>query len=456
MKKKIFRIMGILAVIAVISLLVDSMFGVKTFHDVITMAVPGATIIDSTPTTSTTDTGAPDLQLEHLDEEITKIDPSRFPLDTILRKVARSRKVGSQTTTYYSRDYKPFTDTVTTAIVAADQEYFDVIVSNIKMWSLRDTLRVKGVQGYGANNVLLPNNDLVLYTAEIDKANSTLKCQPLNGYDVAGVKVLHDNIAQDNVITRLARAESELAMQTTSYALYPEKSTNYCQNYMAQIEESTFSAMTDKKTAWGFSDFEEANIKDMKSQKELNALMGAPAEFADYHTQEKIYSAGGATYFVPKTLEWADTNFDTDAHANAWFVALTKYIFQGNSGAQIRYAFFGADLIEKINAVPIVQKQLGANNVSVKWGLTFNEIVTNFGTLRVIKHDLLSEVGDGDMGFVFDLTKVEYHKFQELKETELDLIGSGQKNAKAKVIQEVSCAVFKYPDTHCVIRKTVV
>ena len=221
---------------------------------------------------------------------------------------------------------------------------------------------------------------------------------------------------------------------------------------MAQIEESEFNKLTKKEVNWGFSDFTEANIKDMKGQKELTFLFGSKSEFLDKKTNNRMYTCGGATQFLTKSLQWADADFAADK-VDAWFVALTKKIFQGNSGSQIRYAFLGPDLMEKINAVPNVQKQIEAGKTEVKFGLTFNEISTAFGTLKIIKHDLLGEVGYGDRGFVFDLAKVEEHKFIAMTEKELDLKTNGTRNANATILQEVSCPIFKYPDTHLYLYK---
>lgn len=452
------RFFGVIAIVAMIALIVDYSFGVRTFGDVMIAVAPAASIIDDTVTIAKGQVAAPTMYLSDIDQEVVKIDPSRFPLDTILRQMARSRKVESQITKFYSRDYKSFHDTVTTLVTGAAQTSFNVVVANISTWSLHDTIMFNKVPAYAqtpAANTVNPIASLACYINLVNKGTSTLTVQPMNGKIVGGVQVLPvgDNIAATTKVIRLGRAEAELSMQTSSYAIFPESETNNCQNFMAQIEQSTFDALTKKEVSWNFTDFEEANIKDMKAQKELSFLFGARSEIIDSQSNDRIYTCGGATEFLTKSLQWVDADFASAAAADAWFVALTKKVFQGNSGAQIRYAFFGPDLMEKINAVPIVQKQLDSKNVEVKFGLTFNEIVSTFGLLRVIKHDLLGEVGYGDKGFVFDVSKMEYHKFIALQETELDLKHAGTKNARAKVIQEVSCPVYKYPDTHLYLYK---
>ena len=456
MKKSVFKVLGIFVVIALVALIVDYAFGVRTYHDVATYAIGGgaSAIVSDPVTTVVEDADAPDIQLNDIDQEIVKIDPSRFPLNTCLREVSRTRKVESQITEFYSRDYKPLSDTVTTAVTAAAQTYFYIIVDNIDMWSLHDNVMIDGVAAYNSDNTVNPLASLVGFIAKLEKSASKIYVQPTNGYVVGGVCTLKvgSNIAQGGKLIRLARAEDELAMQTVPYALFPTSETNYCQNYMAQIEQSEFDRLTKKKINWGFGDFTEANIKDMKAQKELSFFFGAKSEIIDKETGSRIYTCGGATQFLTKSLAWSDADFLLTA-SDAWFVALTKKVFQGNSGSQIRYAFFGPDLMEKINSIPNVVKQITAENTEVKWGLTFNQIVSTFGILKIIKSDLLGEIGYGDRGFIFDMAKVEEHKFIAMTEKELDLKLGGTRNSNATVLQEVSCPVFKYPDTHLYIHK---
>ena len=452
-KSSIFKVLGIIACFALVALIVDYAFGVRTYHDVIAATLVSPVVAESV-TTVVEDAVAGEMQINAIDQEIVKIDPSRFPLDTCLREVSRTRKVESQITEFYSRDYKPLSDNVTNAVVAAGQTYFPVVVDNIDMWSLHDNAMIDGVAAYNADGTVNANANLVGFIAKLEKSANTIHIQPTNGFVVAGACTLKagGDIAAGSLIIRLARAEDELAMQTVPYALFPTSETNYCQNYMAQIEQSEFDRLTKKKINWGFSDFTEANIKDMKAQKELSFLFGAKAEFYDKESGSRMYTAGGATQFLTKSLEWSDADFLAEA-SDAWFVALTKKVFQGNSGSQIRYAFFGPDLMEKINSIPNVVKQIKAENTEVKWGLTFNQIVSTFGVLKIIKSDLLGEIGYGDRGFIFDMAKVETHKFIPMTEKELDLKLGGTRNANATVLQEVSCPIFKYPDTHLYIYK---
>lgn len=454
MKKSYFKWLGVFAVIALLALVIDYSLGVRTFDDVaVAMAI--SPVVSETVTTEVVEAEAPDLLINDIDQEIEKIGIGRFPLNVAMRNISRTRKIESQISEYFSCDTKEFNDTVKTAVTATGQAYFPLVVNNIDMWSVHDNIMLVGIPAYDAAGAVNPRASLTGYISKIEKSSETLHIQPTNGLIALNVSTLKaaDNIAVDTKLVRLGRAEDELAMQTASYALFPASDTQYAQNFMSMVQQSEFDRITKKVVKWGFSDFSEANIKDTEAQHELTLYFGAKSMFIDKESGKRVYTSGGATHFVTKELEWQDSDFATAAAADAWFVALTKAVFQGTSGSQIRHGYLGPDVMGKLNAIPYVQKKMEANNTEEKFGLTFSVITTNFGTLKLIKSDLLGEVQLGDYGFIFDMTKLEDHVFIPTKETELDLKKAGISNSNATVIQRVSCPIFKNPDCHLILHK---
>lgn len=84
----------------------------------------------------------------------------------------------------------------------------------------------------------------------------------------------------------------------------------------------------------------------------------------------------------------------------------------------------------------------------VKWGLQFQEIVTNFGTLSMIHSEIFDQCGHSSDAMVIDheyLTKYVHVPFRTEK---IDLRRSGTRNSSAVVITEASCLVLRYPDSH--------
>lgn len=409
------------------------------------MAATGA-IVDDTVTKEEVDTGSSTLNDFDYDKMIVQELPSRTPLDTIFRNMARKRKVDSIKVPFFTVDTKPFKDTVKTAKTVGDAQLIDLAVNDIDMWSKHDTVVLNGIAGYDSDNAETTLNNLVARVLSVNTTDETLRLQALNGYTSGAKLVFHDDIAKDTVLTRAGKAEPELAMQTTPYAILPWEEFNYCQNFMAQIEESEWQKLHKQRVVWGFSDYAKLNIADMRATKEMSFLFGARSAIQDAETKEMIYTCGGLTYYITKSNDVGATVSESDF--NDW----RQELFEDNNGSEKRYAFLGADLWKKIQNIDTVQKQIAANKTEIVWGINFARIEFGNEVIYLHKHRLLSERGWGQYGIILDLEHVYERAFKPLKETTLDLRTSGQKNADAKVIMEVSCPILKYPATHMILK----
>lgn len=423
------------------------LFSVLTGSGAILMTATGA-IVDNTVTTEAVAEGAPNLNEPDYDSMIVEMLPSRTPLDTIFRTRAKKRKTESIEVRYFSVDTKPFNDTVKTAKTVGDAQIIDLAVNDISMWDKHDTVRLVGINGYDgslSNNVLGFNN-LVARIIGLDNTNGTLRLQALNGYVNGGKRVFHDNIAQHTVLVRLGKAEAELAMQTTPYAILPFEDFNYCQNFMAQIEESTWQNIHKKRVNWDFSDYARLNIYDMRATKELSFLFGTRSKDVDVESKEQVYTCGGVSQFITKTENVGSTVSITD------FATWRAKLFEDNNGSEQRHAFIGADLWKKLETIETIQKQIAANQTEVVFGIRFAKIEFGNEVIYLHKHNLMTQAGWGGYGIFLDLQHLHERPFIPLKEMELDLKKSGQKNAMAKVLTEVTCPIVKYPDCHMIVK----
>jgi len=409
------------------------------------MAATGA-IVDDTVTKEEVDSGSSTLNDFDYDKMIVQELPSRTPLDTIFRNRAKKKRAESIKVPFFTVDTKPFRDTVKTAKTVNDAKVIDLAVDDIDMWNKHDTVKLNGIPGYDSDNIATPLHDLVARTVDLDQSNGTLKLQPLNGYTTGGAIVFHDNIAADTILTRGGKAEPELAMQTSPYAILPWEEYNYCQNFMAQIEESTWQKLHKQRVDWGFSDYARLNIADMRATKEISFLTGARSAVADAITKDMVYTCGGATQFITKSKEVGTTI------SNADFAGWRQELFEDNNGSEARHAFIGADLWKKLQTIDIVQKQMDAGNTEIVFGIKFAKIEFGNEVIYLHKHRLLTELNMGQYGFILDLEHVHERAFQPLHETTIDLKKSGQKNAEAKVLMEVVCPLFKYPATHMILK----
>ena len=292
----IFRALPLLVltivVIGVPFLMANLFFAAMAVGSVANVATGG--LIEGTVTTTKVEGAQPDLNMAEVADKITKMRPSTTPLATIFAAHAKKRKISSRRTEYYAVDIKPLTNRVAAAYAHAGdgQALANISVGDISLFDVDDTVMFRGITGPDGG-------PFVGSIAAKDVAAKTISIQPLNGPMGTGTmvdtEIIPKNIAEDTLITRMGVAKSELDAQTSAFAIMPGKDFNFAQNFMAQVEESVFQRMTKQEVAWGFTDYEEMNIYDMKARQELSYLFGVRKQFIDAVDNEEKHTCGGIT-----------------------------------------------------------------------------------------------------------------------------------------------------------------
>lgn len=434
--------------------------------------------LSDTPTTHAVESETERINIEDISKDVTNMLPSRTPLDTIMRNSRHKQKAASQKIGYYQASYKPICDYLDSTVSGAgntssapasayayDSETPNeltrifVQVKNPDIWRANDTLLMRnltlpGSKGNAAiGGTGTHQDDVMFYVAKKDGA--VLELVPIGGVKgKAGGSnpdkfVVPDFSATDGLI-RMGQAKSELAISTDPFALYPTVSWQYCQNFMAQIEESTFQKITKKEVNWGFSNFEVVNILSMKMEMELSMLFGQGGEYTEGN--DRTYFTRGITRDIDKVLTYGsgfsgDRTITRDQY-NGWL----KDVFDGNNGSTNRILFAGSGLIKSLSCVDEFQKNMGAIEKDGSLGVDVRKVQTYFGTLDIVLAPLFREAGWEDCGLILDMEHITKHEFIPMSVNELDLKKSGQKNADARVIQEVSCLSLRYPDCHAIIK----
>lgn len=397
---------------------------------------------------------APGLNRPTVAQKITEIKPSATPLDTIFRQYATQVPIKNFRTEFYSVSSLSLTDTITTGVTethtVTEQPVFELVVSNVGIWSIDDTAMIADCDLTNVNG-----QALVVLVYDIDMTASKLKCIPLNSKITgtagnAGKMILATTIANASLIVRMGNSKSDKDAQTSPFAVIPAKDYNYAQIFMAQVEESFYQRITQQEVEWNFSDYERMNIEDMKARMEYSFLFGARALVIDPLGKDEKHMCGGILNNITKTLEYGTGNGDRTIDKKT-YVSWTKDIFVGNSGSDTRYMFCSAGLLEALHLCETVDKKLDASQTEVVLGITFTKLKTDFGTIYIKHHPLLDLCGWEDKGFVLDITQLEKHTFKPLETKDIDLKGSGQSNVDATVIDEASCPVLRYGDTHRII-----
>ena len=415
---------------------------------ILAIAAAGTVVDNSVNATGTVDTDAANeksatLLVDSIRDNITKMKPASTPVDTILREMGMVINIESWESRYYSVDSRGFADAVATAVATstgqAAGKTYDVGVGSIHIWNVDDTVLFQGIDGGSGLG------DLVGHVTAVTVATSQLTFTPVNGEGTYNADI-PEAIPTETVLVRLGNAKHEMDAQTETYEVLPQPESNYCQRFMAQVEESVFMRIHKKEVNYNIEDYRMQALYDFKLSQELTILFGAKGR-TKISASRYIHHMNGITKLITGTSTYASAGTMALDDIYTW----SKDIFSLNSGSQKRYMFCGGDFLAEMSALDVVQKQMSATNTEVKFGITFNNLVTNFGQLHIMHHDLLNSVGWGEKAIVLDMANIEKHVFKPLETRKLELIASGQRNANAYILDETYTVATRYPATHRII-----
>lgn len=464
--------------------IIEWLLGLLSGSSILANVGPGVIVTNApqeppaVPTSATTATTAnledADLVEQDLDKDITLFQPDRFPLDTITRNYARTKhKADSQRIGYPQMGYKPMSDTLNQSAsgngesAAAPAKEFTaaseltkiyIKPTNIDIWRQHDTLLMRDLTLDGSkDNAVFGadgsfTHDQMFWVSK--KEGEVLELTPIGGMKGTGAnanKFVVPSFSADVTLVRMGQAKHELAIQTDPYAMLPEIFEQNCQNFMAQIEESTFAMLTKKKRVQiGISDFESDNLSSMRAEMECSFLWGDKGEVRDGNNP--VLFTGGITRNIDNVLYYGTGGKDRTLTPED-YVYWLESVFTGNNGSKERILLAGAELLSAISLLREAEKTISGGNIEETYlGVRTTKIVHDLGLVRVVHAPLFDETGWKDRGLIIDLQHLSKRDFIKLHAKEIDLINSGQKNAKAKVLQEVSCMILRYPDCHALIR----
>ncbi|MDE6270054.1 MAG: DUF5309 domain-containing protein [Muribaculaceae bacterium] len=388
-------------------------------------------------TTALTRELAPGLLRNTIDERVASIRPMSTPLDQISR-MAGSRSCKSMKVEYYSVDTKPLSAKIrrTSNVTVAEGELAAVTIytDNDDVFQVSETLLVPRAAIDVDGEQLMPQ---LLVTGRPTKAaGGGVECVVTNV--PAGRSV---SFSGGMLAVRMGRAATELDVQTPQFVALPRKEYNYCQIFKMQIEQSTAQRIQAKEVGWTFSDQEEAAVIDMRMGMEKNFLFGTRScvELAD---GREVYLTGGI---------WTQTDHQmtipTGPLTDETVGAMCREAFTGNNGSRRKILLAGTDLVDRLSRLSY-NKNVGAMESRVKWGIELKELKSNFGTLYVVHSEVLDQCGHESDGFVLDPDYVTKYCHTPFSVETLDLRTSGQRNTDAVVLTEIACLALRYPNTH--------
>lgn len=396
--------------------------------------------------------------LSDVDKRIVKIRPMATPVDQISR-YAKSSNTNSFEVKYYSvgtREIKCTTNKAVSAMTTGAS--ISLPVGDTNMFTLDDTIRVVGVKAqtkpdgtaYTSEDSLIP--DLVLCVCGKDSTTNLPTVYAVNGSIDSSSKqpILVPEIPEGTTLVRMGKACGELDVQTGRFNNIPMPEVQYCQNFMIQVEQSTFDKIAAKEVNWNFSDIEEDGVYDMRLAMENTFLFGVK-RVINHISKEGMntWFTGGIWWMAGKDIEvgeW-DTEKQCAVITDENLVDITKDLFVGTGiGNKRKILLCGSDMLSAFSKIKSDKFRL-KDTVEV-WNLKFKSWDTDFGEVLTIHHELFDVNGMSDCGFAMDPEYLSKKTHVSWARSVLDLQKAGIRRTDAVVIQEVSCLYLRYAKAH--------
>lgn len=395
-----------------------------------------------------------DFHVTDLDEKVMKIRPMSTPLEQITRGKG-GRHINSPITKYYSVGTRPIYTTLSEQVTKqASGDRATIKVTDKNVFTEDDTIRVVGVKGKNDENGtaykeggIVP--DLMLKVVGIDEKTGDLTVFAINGeIETTSEKPIWlPEIKNGARLLRMGKACSEFDAQTGMFTNLPTPEYQYCQNFMLQVEQSTFEKLWKNEANWTFSDMEEEAVYDFKLTRELSTMFGVKNAIQHASKKNQItYFTKGIWWMAGKDLDLGHWENDKLVIDEADLVDFSKDLFIGVASTKRKVLFAGSDLVAAISKIK--SDRFRAKETVAIWDLRFTSFKTDFGEVLMIHHELFDEAGMSNCGFALEDGYLEKRIFLAFEKNALDLKAAGIRNSQAVVLQEVSCLVLKNARAH--------
>lgn len=404
--------------------------------------------------------GDENFYMDEVDQRIVKIRPMATPLDQISR-YAKSSDSQSFEVKYYSVGTREIKCTLKTAVVKQTSgASVSIEVDDTNIFTLDDTIRVVGVKGvtdgdgkaYSGSNI----PDLVLCVCGKNDSTNQPTVYAVNGNMDNSSKqpIWLPDIPAGTTLVRMGKACGELDVQTGRFNNIPMPETQYCQNFMIQIEQATFDKIAKKEVNWDFSDLEEDGIFDMRLAMENTFLFGVKNVIKHASKDGMLtWFTGGIWWMAGKDIEvgeW-DSTKKCAVISDENLVDIAKDLFAGTGiGNKRKILFCGSEMLSALSKIKSDKFRL-KDSVEV-WNLKFKSWDTDFGEVLTIHHELFDVNGMSDYGFAMDPEYLSKKTHVSWSRNVLDLKTAGVRRTDAVVIQEVSCLYLRYAKAHARLR----
>ena len=387
----------------------------------------------------------PQMNKATVSEKLSRIEPSRTPLDTLLRNIGTG-KTNSDVFEFYSIHSRGLSATVASA--TADGDIIKITLSDGGHCLSKDAnvfvpqLQVTGENVAAASPIA--TNPLRLHIVDIKYGGTPSIDVIVVNEGVTAAKAA-TALTSGVILRRMASAKDQEAAISNDPMATPVKDKNYCQRNLCTISQNVYQALQDKEVEYGIAEFKEQALLDFRAQAEYAAIFGdAPAggSIVDPNTQKrKLFMRGLLSFDVMKYTQGEES---IEEYLN---IAMQK-AFENNNGSEKRLLLYGPEFATALANSKVWTHQLEAGKTDVKWGITWKVIESNFGTLMAIMHPGLGAVGYGKAALLIDPANIRRIEQVPLTMENLDLKKAGIRNSEDVLLEESFTIEVTNPKTH--------
>ena len=434
-----------------------------------------------------------DYYVNYVNPTVVEMKLESCPIDQILRASKRMTPVKSVRIEYYSIGQRPIISKLTAKVTkTTNGSTVTLQVENPTAFDNGDVILVDGIYGFEDDGTTRSKiKPLQLRVINSDDNNNPV-CYALNGgkNEQRGNRNIPEDINIGTKLMRLGRAAGEKEVETGSYFNMPNKSFQYCQRYIMQVEESLINRMSETQVKWDFTRQEKMAMDDMRYGQERSGLFGVRTMSNGGKDVGITYTMGGIFWEAGKDIVLGHWERKMTTNENGQLVPVTADVDTSvaQDGSAIKqmpvyeYVISEKDLTRFIAAilkgagnssrtkllfVDNLVYQAFANLRSNKriitqtekdyqgWKLDF-ETFESMGTkILIYRHDAFNSWGMDGRAFCLDARYLDKYVFGTWSRNEFNAKDLLIRNTAGVVMEEYSCWVLTFPDAHARVSRPV-
>lgn len=391
------------------------------------------------------------LEVEEIDQIISKFRPFRFPLEWFITNRMQQHKAQSYEQTHYRSGATVLeaiagADFASTGTFAKKNVAFSVsptdFVSGVESIHEYDTIYVKDVTGY-ADDGVTEDGGLFLFVTKKDE--DTVRFAVINPpASVAATGDLEIPSGSKLVICGNACSESQMIVAPETYL--PSSDTLYLQKKISNIVMTDEWLAQARKVKFVQKDVVDNGLYNHKRKCARSHWLGR--QFMTTIDVKEANIGREPVYFERGILRQVNMSYMHDGDDYQWndLIAISKMMFTENAANTSAVGLCGKNAMQRLLRLAAnvdVQRSLKYER-NDEMGVSIHKWHDGFGTIEFMLDPTLDDIGYQDFIVILDLENAVHYVKKVEAETSQDLKKTGEaREAQRRIIQTIDCVGLK-------------